>query len=288
MGLESASHPPDADVEQSQPGTGRDGRFQRRPKVDIVKVRKRFGDEQTGVLAIEEVSMQIGDGEFVAIVGPSGCGKSTLLRLVAELQEPTSGGIDIHERDEARPATAMVFQEHALFPWLTVEQNVMFGPRNRGVDKQTCREQAGQQLRRLGLGDFAKSYPHQLSGGMKQRVGIARALTQDPEILLMDEPLGALDAQTRTLLQEQILELREESSPTCLYVTHAIDEAVFLADRVVLMTARPGRIKEVVDVPFHTPRSPDLRGAAEFARLSQEIWEHLRDEVQQSMAAMEG
>jgi NitT/TauT family transport system ATP-binding protein len=289
MGPDSTSRSADADAAQAgRPEVTRDERFQRRPKVDIDGVRKRFGDEATGVLAIEEVSMQVGDGEFVAIVGPSGCGKSTLLRLVAELQEPTGGEIRIHERDEQRPATAMVFQEHALFPWLTVEHNVMFGPRNRGVDKETCREQAAAQLRRLGLSDFAKSYPHQLSGGMKQRVGIARALAHDPEILLMDEPLGALDAQTRTLLQEQILELREESSPTCLYVTHAIDEAVFLADRVVLMTARPGRIKEVIDVPFATPRAPDLRGTAEFAQLSQEIWEHLRDEVQQSMAAMEG
>jgi NitT/TauT family transport system ATP-binding protein len=288
MGLEPA-HSPDADVDPARrAGAHRDGRFRRRPKVDIKGVRKRFGDEESGVLAIEEVSMQAGDGEFVAIVGPSGCGKSTLLRLVAELQEPTAGEIQIHDRDERRPATAMVFQEHALFPWLTVEQNVMFGPRNRGVDRTEARDQATAQLRRLGLADFGKSYPHQLSGGMKQRVGIARALAQDPEILLMDEPLGALDAQTRTLLQEQILELREESSPTCLYVTHAIDEAVFLADRVVLMTARPGRVKESIDVDLDESLGAEVRGTAEFAQLAQEIWEHLRDEVQRSMAAMEG
>jgi NitT/TauT family transport system ATP-binding protein len=256
-----------------------------RPKVDVRGVTKRFGGADDGVVALSDVSLRLADGEFVAIVGPSGCGKSTLLRIVAGLQEPTSGEVELHDRDPDRPATAMVFQEHALFPWLTVEQNVMFGPRNRGVDKQTCQRLAGEQLQRLGLSGFAKSYPHQLSGGMKQRVGIARALAQDPEILLMDEPLGALDAQTRTLLQEQILELREESSPTCLYVTHAIDEAVFLADRVVLMTARPGRTKEEIAVPFAHPRTPELRGTAEFARLTQEIWEHLRDEVRESLAA---
>jgi NitT/TauT family transport system ATP-binding protein len=254
------------------------------PKVDVRGVSKRFGGSD-GVVALDGVSLRLADGEFVAIVGPSGCGKSTLLRIVAGLQEPTSGEVELHDRDPDRPATAMVFQEHALFPWLTVEQNVMFGPRNRGVDKQTAQKLADEQLRRLGLGGFATSYPHQLSGGMKQRVGIARALAQDPEILLMDEPLGALDAQTRTLLQEQILELRQQSSPTCLYVTHAIDEAVFLADRVVLMTARPGRTKEEIAVEFTAPRTPELRGTAEFARLTQEIWEHLRDEVLESMAA---
>lgn len=252
-------------------------------KVRLVGVTKRFGGRHGELVAVDGVSLDIADSEFVAVVGPSGCGKSTLLRLVAGLYQPTSGAVEIGRSEDGRPSTAMVFQEHALFPWLTVRANVMFGPRNRGVPKRGAAELADEQLARMGLARFADYFPHQLSGGMKQRVGIARALVQNPEILLMDEPLGALDAQTRTLLQEQILELRQQTRPTAIYVTHAIDEAIFLADRVVLLTARPGRVKEdiTVDLP---DRSPDVRGTAEFAKLSHEIWIHLRAEVEAAMA----
>lgn len=253
------------------------------PKVRVSKVTKRFPGASE-VTALDEVSLDIAEGEFVAIVGPSGCGKSTLLRLVAGLYEPTSGEVEIGSSKPGRPKTAMVFQDHALFPWLSVRDNVMFGPRNRDVPKREAVEIADAQLARLGLSSFAEFYPHQLSGGMKQRVGIARALAQDAEILLMDEPLGALDAQTRTLLQEQILELRQQSQPTVMYVTHAIDEAVFLADRVVLMSARPGRIRDIIELDFPLDRGPELRGTEEFAKLSQGIWNHLRDEVQAAMA----
>jgi len=251
-------------------------------KVVLSDVTKSFSRDVT---ALDGISLEIADSEFVSIVGPSGCGKSTLLRLVAGLQEPTSGTVEIRASKPGRPKTAMVFQEHALFPWLSVRDNVAFGPRNRNVPKKEAAEIAEQQLARLGLSRFADFYPHQLSGGMKQRVGIARALAQDAEILLMDEPLGALDAQTRTLLQEQILELRQESRPTVMYITHAIDEAVFLSDRVVLMSARPGRIRDVISLDFGPQRGPELRGTEEFASLSQDIWNHLRDEVQASMAA---
>ncbi|WP_246836168.1 ABC transporter ATP-binding protein [Nesterenkonia sp. NBAIMH1] len=244
---------------------------------------KRFSSAEE-VTALEDVSLDIGESEFVAVVGPSGCGKSTLLRLVAGLHHPTSGTVDIRQSKPGRPKTAMVFQEHALFPWLSVRDNVAFGPRNRDVPKKEAAEIAQTQLARMGLARFGDFYPHQLSGGMKQRVGIARALAQDAEILLMDEPLGALDAQTRTLLQEQILELRQESRPTVMYITHAIDEAVFLSDRVMLMSARPGRISEVIDLDFPLDRGPELRGTQEFAKLSQDIWNHLRDEVQAAMA----
>ncbi len=252
-------------------------------KVRLTDVTKRFPGKHD-VTALDNVSLEIAETEFVSIVGPSGCGKSTLLRLVAGLYEPTSGTVEISSSKPGRPKTAMVFQDHALFPWLSVRDNVMFGPRNRNVPKAEAAEIADAQLARLGLGRFADFYPHQLSGGMKQRVGIARALAQDAEILLMDEPLGALDAQTRTLLQEQILELRQESQPTVLYITHAIDEAVFLSDRVVLMSARPGRIREVIELDFPLTRGPELRGTKEFAELSQGIWNHLRDEVQAAMA----
>ncbi len=254
------------------------------PKVRLDEVSKRFASKHGEVTALDQVSLEIAPAEFVAIVGPSGCGKSTLLRLVAGLYEPSDGDVQISTSRPDRPETAMVFQDHALFPWLSVRDNVMFGPRNRDVDRDEARRTADEQLERLGLAGFADFYPHQLSGGMKQRVGIARALAQDAEILLMDEPLGALDAQTRTLLQEQILELRQDSQPTVLYITHAIDEAVFLSDRVVLMSARPGRIKESIDLDFPLSRGPELRGTEEFAALSQEIWTHLRDEVQAAMA----
>lgn len=256
-------------------------------KVRLRDVTKRFESKQGEVTALEGISLDIAEAEFVSIVGPSGCGKSTLLRLVAGLYDATSGTVEIRQTRPDRPKTAMVFQEHALFPWLTVRDNVMFGPRNRKVPKAEAAEIADAQLARLGLAKFADFHPHQLSGGMKQRVGIARALAQDAEILLMDEPLGALDAQTRTLLQEQILELRQEARPTVLYITHAIDEAVFLSDRVVLMSARPGRVSGVVELDFPLSRGPELRGTKEFAALFQEIWSHLRDEVQSAMAGGE-
>lgn len=255
-------------------------------KVLVRNVSKRFPD-RTGqeLLVLDDVSLSIAEDEFVALVGPSGCGKSTLLRMVADLHQPSSGDIEVVRSSPDRAPTAVVFQEHALFPWLTVRENVVFGPRNRGMPKGQRNELADHQLQRLGLKGFGDYYPYQLSGGMKQRVGIARALAQDPDVLLMDEPLAALDAQTRTLLQEQIMELREETKSTILYVTHAIDEAVFLSDRVVLMTARPGRIKEEIPVDLPRPRDPRIRGSAEFARMSQEIWDHLRDEVERAMAA---
>jgi NitT/TauT family transport system ATP-binding protein len=257
----------------------------RATKVRLRGVTKRFQVRDGELLALADVSLDIADGEFVAVVGPSGCGKSTLLRIIADLYEPSAGEVDVVRSAPDRAATAMVFQEHALFPWLTARANVMFGPRNRGVPKAEAGEVADAQLTRLGLSRFTDYYPHQLSGGMKQRVGLARALAQNPEILLMDEPLGALDAQTRTLLQEQILELRAETHATTIYVTHAIDEAVFLADRVVLMTARPGRVKEEIPVDLPGPKGPHIRGTAAFARLTQEIWVHLRDEVVRGMQA---
>lgn len=251
-------------------------------------ISKRFRTRDGELLALDDVSLEIFDGDFVAIVGPSGCGKSTLLRMVAGLHEPSEGTIDVVESPTQRAQTAMVFQDHALFPWLTIQRNVMFGLLNRDVPKREAAATADEWLGRMGLSQFKDYYPHQLSGGMKQRVGIARALAQSPEILLMDEPLGALDAQTRTILQDHILALREETRATALYVTHAIDEAIFLADRIVLMTARPGRVKEEIRVDLPGPRSPDIRGTPEFARLSQEIWEHLRVEVEAAMAEEAG
>jgi NitT/TauT family transport system ATP-binding protein len=229
-------------------------------------------------------------------VGPSGCGKSTFLRIVAGLVSASAGRLEVRRGAKGgpvppagtagtpgRPLSSMVFQEYAVFPWKTVLENVAFGLQMRGVPRAERHTAAMDWIERVGLRRFAHHYPPQLSGGMRQRVGIARALANDPEILLMDEPLGALDAQTRTVLQEQLLRLWEESRQTVLYVTHSIEEAVLLGDRVVLMTAHPGTNKAVFDVPLPRPRSLRTTAEPEFGRLAFAIWEALRDEVQRAL-----
>ena len=209
------------------------------------------------VQAIEEVSLEVSSGQFVAILGPSGCGKSTLLELCAGL-EPVSGGgirIDGERVTGPNPKAVMVFQEHSLFPWLNVEQNVVFGLKTKGV-KQDERWRRGREvLERVKLVKFAKHYPHQLSGGMKQRVAIARALVGSPEFILMDEPFAALDFQTRVLMQQFLLEVWQGFKSTILFVTHQIDEAISLADRVVVMSAAPGRVLEEIQIDLPRPRS---------------------------------
>lgn len=252
-----------------------------------VKIRARgVGKQFTGprgpVVALKDFSLDIHQGEFLSLVGPSGCGKSTFLRIMAGLLTASTGTLEVN-RDSQRPLTSMVFQEYAVFPWKTVVENVAFGLHMRGISRSERTDTAMAWIDRVGLRKFAHHYPHQLSGGMRQRVGIARALANDPEILLMDEPLGALDAQNRTVLQEQLLELWQEGRKTVLYVTHSIEEAVLLGDRVVLMTAHPGTNKTEFPVPIPRPRSLKTTAEAEFGRLNYAIWESLRDEVQRSM-----
>jgi NitT/TauT family transport system ATP-binding protein len=237
------------------------------------------------LIALERISLQVEPGEFVCLVGPSGCGKSTLLRVVAGLASRESGDVEIRVNRPGRPPTAMVFQEHALLPWRTVLDNVMFGPENRGVPRFEREAQARRMLDLVGLRAFARAYPHQLSGGMKQRVGIARALANDPEVLLMDEPLAALDAQTRVILQEELLRLWAELGVTVIYVTHSLEEALLLGDRVVLLTARPGRVKRVFPVPLGRPRGLEARASPEFGALVDRIWTELREEVLKSAEA---
>jgi NitT/TauT family transport system ATP-binding protein len=246
--------------------------------VDIVYKNSRTGQDVT---ALTGVNFEAEKGEFVTIVGPSGCGKSTLLLSIDGLLPPSKGQIVIDGKKVDNPGQdrALVFQEFALMPWRTIEANIWFGLELRGESKAMQRQTADHYLKLIGLKHFAKSYPHQLSGGMKQRVGIARALAVNPEILLMDEPFGALDAQTREIMQAELLKIWEENRRTVFFVTHGIDEAIFLADKIVVMCAHPGKVKEVIDVKLARPRGLEIKDEAEFAQLRRHIWNLLADEV---------
>jgi len=211
------------------------------------------GDE---VVALSDINLYVADKEFVCFIGPSGCGKTTLLRITAGLEKPDSGTLTVNNEPITGPGPdrGMVFQEYSLFPWRTVLKNVTFSLELKKIPKREREKIARDFLELVGLSKFADSYPHELSGGMKQRVAIARALVNDPDVLLMDEPFGAVDAQTRNRLQHELLNIWEKKKKTVLFITHSVDEAVFLADKVVVFTARPGRIKEVISVDLPRPR----------------------------------
>ena len=251
-----------------------------RPAIRIRDLVKSFGS----LVAVDHVSLDIAPGEFFMIVGPSGCGKTTLLRILAGLESATSGTIEIDvPAGSNRPDNSMVFQGDSIFPWMTVWQNAAYGLRMRKVAQKTIKDVVGHYLDRTGLTRFADYYPHQLSGGMRQRVAIARAFANDPQILLMDEPFSALDAQNKLLLQEELLHIWEEHKKTVVFITHSVDEAVLLGDRVMVMTAQPGRIKQFVTVGLARPRNiMELQGAPEYGELVQRIWANLRDEVQRA------
>jgi NitT/TauT family transport system ATP-binding protein len=218
------------------------------------------------------------------IVGPSGCGKTTLLRILAGLETASAGTIEIDTpAGSDRPENAMVFQGESIFPWMTVWNNAAYGLRMRNVPQAVIKERVGHYLDRTGLTRFVDYYPHQLSGGMKQRVSIARAFANDPEILLMDEPFSALDAQNKLLLQEELLRIWDEQKKTVVFITHSVDEAVYLGDRIMVMTAQPGRVKSFVRVPLPRPRNIiELQKAPEFGELVHRIWSGLREEVQRA------
>jgi NitT/TauT family transport system ATP-binding protein len=240
------------------------------------------------VVALQDIDLNVRPGEFLCIVGPSGCGKSTFLRLLAGLEQSSAGEIRIDVSRADRPVNSMVFQEQSTFPWMTVRQNTAFGLEMRGVDRRVRDELVGNYLRKVGLEDFANAYPYQLSGGMRQRVCLARAFANEPEVLLMDEPFASLDEQTRILMQEELLRVWEgEHGRTVVFITHSIDEAVLLADTVVVMSARPGRVKATFPVPFPRPRGQlaELKLRPEFAQLTYKVWEVLRDEVLNAQAA---
>jgi NitT/TauT family transport system ATP-binding protein len=208
------------------------------------------------LIALDDVSFSVGKKEFVCLLGPSGCGKSTLLKMVAGLGFPDSGAVTADQGPVRKPSPdrGMVFQDYALFPWLSVEENIAFGLEVNGVDRTTVREKIGRFISLVGLKGFEKAHPHQLSGGMKQRVGIARMLAMSPKVLLMDEPFGALDAFTRMEMQEELMNLWQAEPFTTIFVTHDVEEAVYLADRIVVMTSRPGKLKTIVEVPLARPR----------------------------------
>jgi NitT/TauT family transport system ATP-binding protein len=252
-------------------------------KIEFQKVNKTFavrGSPQ--FTAIEDITLEVKTGEFMAIVGPSGCGKSTLLDLLGGLTAPSSGQILLDGKPITGPALdrGIVFQQYALFPWRTALGNVEFGLETKGVPAKQRREIARDYLALVGLSGFEDRHPHELSGGMKQRVAIARSLAYDPEVLMMDEPFAALDAQTRETLQAELLGIWERSKKTIIFITHGIDEAVYLGQRVAIMTSRPGRIKRVIDVPKgFAGRDEDVRSLPEFGRVRHEVWTLLREEV---------
>jgi NitT/TauT family transport system ATP-binding protein len=256
-------------------------------RIDVQHLTKTFQTiKGETVEAIHDIDLAVGDNQFVSIVGPSGCGKSTLLYIIAGFVAPTSGTVLVDGQAVRGPGPdrGIVFQEYALFPWRTVQDNIKYGLEEKGVPRDEVERTVQKYLRLMGLQGFQHKYPRELSGGMKQRVALARTLAYEPDVLLMDEPFGALDAQTRTVLQEELLRVWESERKTVLYVTHSIDEAVYMSDRVVLLTARPGRIKAEYSVELPRPRNMEMRGWNSYTKMSLDIWACLREEVETAMS----
>ena len=249
-------------------------------KVKIDHVEKIYDGRQGKMIALNGVDLDIYENEFICVVGPSGCGKSTLLNIIAGLLEPTSGAVYVDGKKVEGTGTerGVVFQQYALFPWLTVKKNVMFGLKLKGMSDEEAEKIAMKYIKMVQLEDFVDAYPKELSGGMKQRVAIARAYAVNPSLLLMDEPFGALDAQTRTQLQTELLKTWEEEKKTCFFITHDVEEAILLASRVVVMSARPGRIKEVIDIDIPYPRNQETKMLPRFTELKNYIWQNVYKE----------
>lgn len=257
-------------------------------RIEISGLSKEFGGPHGGAIAFLDVDLSIAAGEFLCVVGPSGCGKSTLLRVLAGLERQTAGTFTIDAAGWG-VENAMVFQDSGLFPWMSVEGNIGFGLMTRGVPKAERIARVDAAMKLIGLTSFRHHFPHQLSGGMRQRGAIARAFVTDPAVLFMDEPFAALDAQNRAILQEELVRIWEETGKTVVYVTHSIDEALFLGDRAVIMTAHPGRIKEVMTVPFPHPRNlMELSASPHFGELKLRIWRVLEEEVMRARRDQEG
>jgi NitT/TauT family transport system ATP-binding protein len=258
-------------------------------RIELSAVTKRFRTpDGTAFTALRDVTMTVEPGQFCAVVGPSGCGKSTTLTLVAGLDRASAGSVRVGGRpvDGISRGTSFMFQTDALLPWKTVLGNVAMGPLFRGVPKKAAFADARDWLRLVGLAGFEDHHPHQLSGGMRKRVSLAAALINEPSILLMDEPFGALDVQTKAIMSNELLTLWDQTRPSVVFVTHDLEEAIALADRVVVMTAAPGTVKAVFDIDLPRPRGAvqEIRFGTRFGELHQQIWESLRDEVEQAYA----
>jgi NitT/TauT family transport system ATP-binding protein len=248
-------------------------------KIRIQHLIKRFRD----LVAIDDVSIEIEEGTFFTVVGPSGCGKTTMLRILGGLETVTSGAVEIADPAPGRPQYSIIFQGDSIFPWMTVWDNAAYGLRMRKAPKGEIEASVSHWLERTGLARYAKLYPHQLSGGMRQRVSIARAFANDPEVLLMDEPFSALDEQNRTILQQELLRIWEVDKKTVVFITHSVDEAVTLADKIMVMTASPGRAKTIIDVTLERPRNVlELRNDPRYGQIVYGIWGQLKDEVERA------
>jgi NitT/TauT family transport system ATP-binding protein len=254
-------------------------------KLELRNISMQFSRRGQTFEALRDVSLQVEAGEFISIVGASGCGKTTLLRIVDGLRPPTRGEVWVDGRlvDRPGPDRGFVFQQDGLFPWRTIIDNVIFGLEVQGKSKGEARKRADTLLRLVGLNGFEQHFPHELSGGMRQRANLARALTIDPDVLLMDEPFASLDAQTREIMQSELLRIWRSNRKTVLFVTHQIDEAVYLADRVVVMTSRPGQVKAVVDVAIPRPRDLSVKRTPRFLELVDEIWKMIEEEVKAAL-----
>jgi len=252
-------------------------------KIEFQNISKSFngGNNVSGIAVLDEISFGVAEAEFFCIVGPSGCGKSTIINLAAGFIFPDKGQISVDEAAVAGPSASrtVVFQDYALFPWKTVFENIEFGLKCANADKEQRRQSVINLAEKVRLSQFLDCYPDRLSGGMKQRVAIARALAVNPNIILMDEPFASLDQQTRDVLQEELLGFRNEFLQTIIFVTHNIEEAIFLGDKVMVMSHRPGRVKAILDVPFPKPRRPEIRNDSDFLKLKQSVWRLLREEA---------
>jgi NitT/TauT family transport system ATP-binding protein len=255
------------------------------PKLQVRHLGKTYRKREQAIEALRDLSFDIADGEFVSIVGASGCGKTTLLRMLDGLIAPTSGEILLDGRavDGHGSRRGFVFQQDRLLPWRTVAANTVLGPEIRGENRGESTRRAGQYINLVGLGGFEKHYPHELSGGMRQRVNLARALTVEPDVLLLDEPFASLDAQTREIMQSELLRIWAETKKTAVFVTHQIEEAVYLSDRVLVFTVRPGRLKEEVVIDLPRPRELAVKRTPAFVQYTDRIWRLIEEEVRQGI-----